>query len=80
MIEPRYQSATKRRDLRRRVRGMLGTSSAAAPDAVDAVGAASAMIELVDLAASGRVQLRLWDPRAQVWLTPAEARKIVREG
>lgn len=80
MIVPRYQSATRRRELRRNVRAKMGTTSSYPPAGDTVVRAAADMIDLLDLTVSGRIQLRLWDPHTGAWLTPAEAVKIVREG
>lgn len=52
-ITPRFQSATQRRDLRRKIRNALGTSSDRAPGPETALRAAWKMADLLAAATNG---------------------------
>ena len=54
---PYTDTKTRRRDIRRLVRGYLGTSSEAAPTLEDALRAADELKRLIDLASGGRYGL-----------------------
>lgn len=58
-VRARFQSATYRRDLRRRVRNALGPSSDPAPGAERTLRAASALRDLLEQATNGEFMLRL---------------------
>lgn len=63
-LRPRMDSATRRRDLRRRIRNGLGTSRDPAPEAVQAIYAVESLDELLRLATGGAYALGIVDTRS----------------
>lgn len=61
---PAHRSATRRRELRRLVRGALGTSSDPAPEAQSCLRAARVLSDLLHLASNGRYRLEIIDRHA----------------
>lgn len=59
IIAPQYQSATKRRDLRRKIRNALGTSSDRAPGPETAIRAAGEMADLLAAATNGTYTIQI---------------------
>lgn len=78
-MQPRYESATRRRQCRRNVRNVLGTSSDPAPEAGQVIRAAEAMDELIRLASNGRFALVLVDQVTAEPIGSHGALKIARE-
>lgn len=60
IITPDFQSATRRRELRMKVRNALGVSSDRAPGPSDAMRAAYAMDDLLRRATNQRYSLRVF--------------------
>lgn len=56
---PRDQSATERRELRRKIRNVLGTSREEAPGAMEAIMVVQQAQRLLELATGGELSLRL---------------------
>lgn len=77
---PTYQSATRRRELRRRVRNALGPSSHEAPEARATIDAQQALAELVQLATGGAITVRLVyrDGCDHLPIDYAQARQLIK--
>jgi len=74
-----HQTKTRRRELRRRIRAILGTSRDDAPTIRDALETADNLSKLLDDASSGRFKLKVWDEAVKANRTLHEARKIVSQ-
>lgn len=78
-MEPRYQSATERRELRRSIRRVLGVSHEEAPSARRTLDATRHLARLVTLATNGRYTLTLIDNTTAALTDPMDALRLARE-
>lgn len=79
-IEPRFQSSGQRRELRRRIRNVLGVGREPAPGAVQALRAAHDMSELTELATDGRFSVAIIDRERGNFVGLADALRIAKGG
>lgn len=77
-LEPQHQSATRRRELRSRIRNTLGSSRESAPEAAAALRAAFDVSELAERATDGRFTVTVYDNRRAVFVDLNTALKIAR--
>jgi hypothetical protein len=73
------QSATERRDLRRSIRNVLGTSREEAPTARQVINAATYLRRMMELASGGRFTLAIVDQQRGEFVDASKAHAIARE-
>jgi hypothetical protein len=77
----RWGTATFRKDARRKVREVLGTSRADAPEVLDAITAAQHLDKIMDMASDGELRVKLVHARpgaVDATVTWREAREMAR--
>ena len=77
-IEPRNGTATRRRELRRRMRNGLGTTRDSAPEAVEALYVAHNANELLELATDGRFGVAIIDRERGTFVGLADALRTAK--